>query len=144
MDLAAIHQGLADLLNEIPDVRAFDSVPDNVPLGRPDLVVVIPDEPYIEYSIPGAPVKHDMYVTLRIIPQPTSTRSVQQSFFELLSAGTEAPRSVYDKLAGSAIGRTANQTACQAYITNVSPRVAQVNGEDVLAMDMQVRILARS
>lgn len=141
MDLAAVHQGLEDLLNEIPAVRCFGSVPDTVPVGTPDIIVVIPSDPYMEYSIPGAPAKHWMYVTLRVVPHPNSIRSVYQSLYELLSTGTASPRSIRQKLAGSSIGRTANSTACQAWVETARTITTQVNGEDMVGAELTLKIM---
>lgn len=141
MDVAAIHQGLEDLLNEIPGVRTFGSVPDSVPIGTPDLIVVVPSDPYIEYAIPGTPQKHDVYMTLRIVPQPSSIRSVYQSLYELLSTGADQPRSIHYKLASTPIGRSANGTACQAWVLRVRPITTQVNGEDMVGADMDLQIM---
>lgn len=141
MDLAAIHQGLEDLLNQIPGVRCFGSIPDTVPVGTPDVVVVVPSDPYVEYAPTGFPQKHDVYMTLRIIPQPNSTRTVYQSLYELLSTGSDQPRSIVYKLQSTPFGRSANGTACQAWALRVRPIVTQVNGEDMVGMDMDLQIM---
>lgn len=141
MDLKAIRTALADILNEIPGVRAYDKVPDVATLGQSETIIVQPDSPYVRYQpVNGMTNQNQVGIVLRIIPHQSSARSAQDRVDELLSCGSDQPRSIRTKL-GSNI--SAGGTACQVVPDYADEAVETIAGDQFWCMDFHIQVLAR-
>lgn len=101
MNLTAIRQGLADLCDTVPGVRAYAEFPDTVATSSSGqtAVVVVPGDPYVEDYVE---VMSRGLATARfrvaIVCQRASIEAAQRRVDELLSSGTAESRSLVDVL----------------------------------------------
>lgn len=142
MDLAAIRQGLADALAELPGVSTFDQIPDTLPVGRNDCLVIQPDSgDYVRYSaVNGMTNQNQVFMVVTIITQSTDWGTAQRRIDELLSCGSDQPRSIRTKLASNI---SAGGTACQVIPVSAATLKVNIAGQEHWAADFRLEIQAR-
>lgn len=142
MDLVAIRQGLADDLSSIPGVALFPSIPDGLPVGANDALVIQPDPSvYVEYQpVNGLVNMNKVHMLVTIIVASTDWPTAQRRIDELLSCGTDQPRSIRTNLASHI---SAGGAACQVIPQSASVSRIDIAGVQHWAADFQLEIQAR-
>lgn len=141
MDLIAIRQGIADGFNSVPGVRVFDTIPFPLPVGQYDCVVIQPDSPYVEYQeVSGLVNQNWVNLLCTVVTQSTDPRTAQNRIDELLSCGSDQPRSLRTALAGN---MNAGGAACQVIVQRATVHQITVEGQDHWGADISLRIMAR-
>lgn len=143
MRLAAIRAGLASVLDEVPGVRVFQDVPEAMPASGATAVVIVADSPYVTYAEGAGRVQqNEVRVRLVIVPagQAGSAR-VLDEIDDLLSTGTDSPRSLRDLLQAHL---SVDGTACSVSMRSASIRQVQVNELSMVVGEADLLIVARS
>ena len=142
MDITAIRQGIADTFATVPGVRVFDTIPDGLPVGQFDAIVVQPDPgTYITYSaVNGLTNMNQVFLLVTIIVQSTDWRTAQNRIDQLLSCGTDQPRSLRTALGGNL---SAGGTACQVIPRSAAVTQLDIAGTQHWAADLSIEVQAR-
>jgi hypothetical protein len=101
MDLAAIREGVAELLGALPGVRVYPYPPDQFDTsGSAAAVVIAPGEPYASYTDTFKRENALGQVNLIVSPyvQMVSDRAAWATLDELLSTGSASTRSLPEAL----------------------------------------------
>lgn len=146
MDLAAIREGVAELLGALPGVRTYSFPPDRFDTsGAAVAVVIAPGEPYASYTETFKKTTALGQINLVVSPyiQYVSDRAAWATLDELLSTGSASTRSLPEALlfGDQTLGGVAETISVDG------PTNVQVQTDDknirYLTCELPIRVYAR-
>jgi hypothetical protein len=142
MDLAAIRQGIADVLDNIPGCRVYATIPEGLAASGTTALVIAPSDPYVTYSeAAGLANRNEVRMRIVVVPaQQAGATRVLDEIDALLSCGTSQPRSVRTLLGDNI---SAGGTACSVSALTASIRTVDINDVSHVVGEIDLRILAR-
>lgn len=142
MNLAAIRQGIATVLDRIDGCRVFAAIPDSLAASGVTALVIAPDDSYVTYSeAAGLTNRNDVRMRILIVPaQQAGSARVMDEIDALLSCGPTEPRSIRTLLGDNI---SADGTACSVSAQTAMVRTMTINDMECVVGEISLRILAR-